>query len=176
VLAGGAKARIVRARRPAVRRCSRACSARRPARARPRDEALQVLRSSAGWSRCGCTARRQPAAEPRIRPASGALLRQAAGDIRTSRQEMMLALLGRMRRADAAPVMAAIAREPGDRSLRWQALRECLALDTTEGFAALGAIAEAGDDPLSRQAAALRAQLVETHPVLHTLEQQICPG
>ncbi|HEU4701198.1 MAG TPA: hypothetical protein VFS37_01860, partial [Conexibacter sp.] len=66
--------------------------------------------------------------------ASGALLRQCAGDARTSRQEVMLAVLGRMARADAAPVMAGIARERGDASLRWQALRECLALDTRPGF------------------------------------------
>ena len=116
----------------------------------------------------------EPTREYRL--SDGALLRQSAGHVRASRQEVMLALLGRMRRADAVPVMGAIAREPGDASLRWQALRECLALDTAEGFAALQTIAAAGDDPLSEQAAALRAQLIEAHPVLRALEQQTCLG
>ncbi len=55
--------------------------------------------------------------------AGGALLHQAAGDIRASLHELMLAMLGRMQRREAAPVMAAMAREP-DPSLRWQGRRE----------------------------------------------------
>lgn len=105
---------------------------------------------------------------------SGAVLRQAAGDIRTSRHEMMLALLGRMRCAEAAPVMAAIAREPGDASLRWQALRECLALDTAAGFAALGELAGAMQDPLAPSARALHAQLLAAHPDLAALPVAAC--
>ena len=107
--------------------------------------------------------------------ATGALLRQAAGDVRASRHEAMLALLGRMGRAEAAPVMAAIAREPGDDSLRWQALRECLALDTAAGFAALCEVARAPDDPLAEPAGALRAQLLEAHPGLCSLGAA-CPA
>ena len=106
--------------------------------------------------------------------ATGALLRQSAGGIRMSRHEIMLALLGRMRRADAAPVMAAIACEPGDASLRWQALRECLALDTGAGFAALRDLAHTEGDPLAAQARALQARLVEAHPVLRTFEAASC--
>jgi hypothetical protein len=106
---------------------------------------------------------------------SGVQLRQAAGDIRASRQETMLALLGRMRCARAAPVMAAIAREPGDPSLRWQALRECLALDTAAGLSALCALASTASDPLARPARALRAQLVDTHPELAAQPVLPCP-
>lgn len=98
--------------------------------------------------------------------ADGVLLHQSAGSRATSRSEIALALLGRMGRAEAAPAMAAIARAPGDRSLRWQALRECLALDSAEGFAALSAVANSAADPLARPAAALRAQLVEAYPEL----------
>lgn len=108
--------------------------------------------------------------------ATGALLRQAAGRIRASRHEAMLALLGRMRRVEAAPVMAAIAREPGDASLRWQALRECLALDTATGFAALCDLARTADDPLAAPADTLRAQLVEAHPELAALAPVACPA
>ena len=86
----------------------------------------------------------------------------------------MLALLGRMRRAEAAPTMAAMAREAGPDGLRWQALREALALDTAEGFRALCHVARASDDPLAMPAGALRAQLVEAHPELLALEKQPC--
>jgi hypothetical protein len=108
--------------------------------------------------------------------ADGALLRQSAGDLRASRHEMMLSLLGRMGRAEAAPLMAAVATEPGGDSLRWQALRECLALDTATGFRALSAVARESDDPLAGSAGALRAQLVEAHPQLRDLEAGPCPA
>jgi hypothetical protein len=106
----------------------------------------------------------------------GALLHQSAGDIRASRHEMMVALLGRMERREAAPEIAALAREPGDDSLRWQAMRECLALDTAEGFRALSDVARVAGDPLAGPAGALRAQLVEAHPELLALEDGSCPA
>ncbi len=105
---------------------------------------------------------------------SGALLHQAAGNPRDSRIEMMLALLGRMRRADAAPVMAELALGEGSTALRWQALRECLALDTLRGFLALAALAADPTDSLAGPAGALRAQLLEAHPQLKELEP--CPA
>ena len=75
---------------------------------------------------------------------------------------------------EAAPTMAAMAREAGPDGLRWQALREALALDTAEGFRALCHVARASDDPLAMPAGALRAQLVEAHPELLALEKQPC--
>jgi hypothetical protein len=105
----------------------------------------------------------------------GNLLQQSAGDMGESRKEAMLALLGRMSRKDAAPVMGEMTRE-GSEHLRWQALREYLALDTARGFAALGAIARDQADPLSGPAGALRAQLLEEHPQLAALEDQPCPA
>jgi hypothetical protein len=108
--------------------------------------------------------------------ADGAMWHQSAGDIRTSRHEAMLALLARMGRDDAVPVLARIAVEAGDDSLRWQALRECLALDTAAGYRALCAVARAGSDPLAGPAAALHAQLAEAHPSLPSLEAKPCPA
>lgn len=105
---------------------------------------------------------------------SGQLRHQASGDVRASRKEAMLALLGRMGRKEAAPTMAAIAREAGSDGLRWQALREALALDTAEGFRALCEVASAPADPLAMPAGALRAQLVEAHPELLALEETPC--
>jgi hypothetical protein len=86
----------------------------------------------------------------------------------------MLAMLGRMGRKDAAPLIAEIAAGEGSPALRWQALRECLALDTQVGFAALSAVAGAAGDPLAANAGALRAQLIEAYPQLQEVEQ--CPA
>jgi hypothetical protein len=111
----------------------------------------------------------QPSREYRL--ADGALVSQAAGDPRASRHELMLSVLGRMGRADAAPVLAELARE-GSEHLRWQALRECLALDTATGFRALCGVARDPADTLAPQAGTLRAQLLEAHPQLSGLEQR----
>ncbi|WP_338243808.1 hypothetical protein [Aurantiacibacter hainanensis] len=108
--------------------------------------------------------------------ATGRLLQQSAGKIATSRQEAIIALLGRMGRDDAAPHIAAVALKEGDTSLRWQALREALALDTATGFLALGRVARRSDDPLSAPAGALRAQLLETYPQLAQVEADRCPA
>jgi hypothetical protein len=114
----------------------------------------------------------QPTRE--IELASGRLIHQAAASAEESRTELMIALLGRMKRADAAPVLAAIARRPGPDGLRWQALRECLGLDTAIGFAVLSELAASAADPLAAPATALRNQLISAHPQLAGLEP--CPA
>ena len=96
----------------------------------------------------------------------GALVHQAAACARESRLELTAALLGRMGRRDAAPLLAAMAEEEVGQSLRWQSLKECLGLDSAEGFAALSRIATNEADPLAPSAGALRAQLLETYPEL----------
>ena len=118
---------------------------------------------------------------PRPRPtrqydlATGRLVHRASGDRHESRDEMMMALLGRMRRKDAAPVLAALTRSGSDH-LRWQALRECVALDSAAGFAALDRIATDPTDDLAPEAGALRARLVEAHPQLARWEPVPCPA
>lgn len=126
---------------------------------------LRLMRSAA---------RPQPGRE--YEAATGRLVLQSAGQIATSRQEAIIALLGRMGRTDAAPHIAAIARKDGDVSLRWQALREALALDTATGFCALATVARSADDPLAPQAGALRARLLETCPQLAQVEIEQCPA
>lgn len=120
--------------------------------------------------------RRDPDAGPAVEIdlASGKQLHQAAGNPRDSRLELMLALLGRMGRADTAPAMAELALGKGSAPLRWQAMRECLALDTQTGFAALSAVAHDHNDSLQSPAAALRMQLVTAHPQLERIEP--CPA
>lgn len=105
----------------------------------------------------------------------GALLHRAAGDCRESRIELILSLLGRMERRDAVPAMLALARG-GSNSLRWQALRECLALDSPAGFGALARIARDATDPLHIPAAALHADLRTRHPQLAQAERRPCPA
>lgn len=107
---------------------------------------------------------------------TGRLLHQAAGSLASSRREMMAALLGRMGRVEAAPVLADMALTEAEQSLRWQALRECLALDAAAGFAVLCTIARNQADPLSHPAGALRGQLLETYPELASLEVDKCPA
>jgi hypothetical protein len=97
---------------------------------------------------------------------SGTLLHRAAGVMRESRHALMINLLGRMGRKDAAPVLADIAQEEAASDLRWQALREGLGLDTATGFAALAKVAARPDDALAKPAAALKAQLLELYPAL----------
>ena len=115
----------------------------------------------------------QPSLEFRL--ADGSLVHQTSGDKNDSRKEIMMALLGRMRRRDAAPVMAEMTLEGSDH-LRWQALRECLALDTAQGFAALCEVAREPQDTLSANAGTLRAQLNETYPQLAFFEETLCPA
>ena len=117
--------------------------------------------------------RRHGAIQPRREYAldDGRMLRQASATPAESRHEVAVALIGRMGRKDAAPLLAEIARDEnhGD-SLRWQAMRECLGLDTRTGFWTLTAIARAGSDTLAVPAGALRAQLLETYPQLAEVE------
>ncbi len=101
---------------------------------------------------------------------SSKLVHQAAGNPRDSRIELMMALIGRMKRGDAAPMLGRIAQEKGSTALRWQALRECLALDTEAGFRALSAIARSESDELAPAAGALRSQLIESYPQLKELD------
>lgn len=104
--------------------------------------------------------------------ATGALLHRASGRKAESQRELAMELLGRMGRSDAAPAIERAAMQ-GSEHLRWQAMRECLALDTARGFALLSRIAADPADGLSAPAGALRAQLVETYP---QLEAGPCPA
>ena len=180
ILAGSAQAELVSCVPSGTRSASlsRRAIALRPGSVVQRngEHEARLVRSIAGTLVSLRLQRRRAGAGP-IREynlADGALVHQAAGDPRDSRIEMMLALLGRMQRQDAAPLMAELAQSDASAALRWQALRECLALDTRTGFEALCAIARAPGDALAGPAGALRAQLIEAHPQLQELAQ--CPA
>ena len=115
----------------------------------------------------------EPLPSIEYRLSDGALLHRAAGECRESRQELMLAVLGAMRRHDAAPAIARLSRA-GSTSLRWQALRECLALDSATGFRELSRVARNAADPLHEPARALRCDLLAQHPQLAGAENEPC--
>ena len=110
-----------------------------------------------------------PAPTREFRLCDGQFVHQAAGNLAESRLDLMMSLAGRMRVAEAAPMLARIAVESHSTALRWQALRECLALDTATGFTALSRVAASPCDDLAHAAGALRSQLVETYPQLEEL-------
>lgn len=104
--------------------------------------------------------------------ASGKVVHKASGNRRESQHEMMVALLGRMKRSDAAPVFADVARSGSDH-VRWQALRECLALNTGLGMDLLRTFASDSSDPLHSPARGLLSQLVERYPELEQAEEML---
>ncbi len=172
VLAGSADARIIELRGETGTRADLEVT---PCRLMAGDVARRsgahqsLLIDSAPTSLTTLKLQRRPASGSVTREfslADGTLTHQAAGNARESRFELAGALLGRMGRCDAAPLLAAMAEENGGQSLRWQSLKECLGLDSGAGFAALSRIAARADDPLSAPAAALRAQLLEHYPQL----------
>ena len=112
--------------------------------------------------------------------ASGALVHQAAGLQDDSRAELAMALLRAMGRRDAAPAFAAFVRNgahSGDPAARWQALRECLALDSAAGLAELCRVVETPGDPLVAPAWALLEALMARDPAFaKAREALLCPA
>lgn len=104
--------------------------------------------------------------------ASGALVHQAACDRGDSKAELMMALLRAMQRTDAAPTLATMARR-GAPPARWQALRECLALDSATGFAALLEVTAQPNDPLCAPARKLAESLAAQHPALALMREDL---
>ena len=119
--------------------------------------------------------RTNPEAGPvqQYRLSDGTLMSQASGNKRESCREMMMAVLCRMGRKDAALAIADLAITGSDH-MRWEAMRHCLSLDTANGFRILTDMAQSVDDPLAVQSGVLRAQLLEMHPGLGKFEVMPC--
>ena len=113
----------------------------------------------------------RPTCEYRLE--DSALLHRSCADKRASQAEMALAVLGEMRRTDAVPVMAALA-ESGPAHLRWESVRQSLALDPLAGAALLSSLAADSGDELQQPAARLLAQLRDKHPQLFAEEETKC--
>lgn len=103
----------------------------------------------------------------------GALVRVAALDEAAARTQMLLALLRQMGRADAADCFDAASRDPAF-FVRWQAMREWVALDAATALPRLRAMAH-DPHPEVRQAAIQTASMVEQR-LAGRVERVPCPA
>ncbi|RNJ61927.1 MAG: hypothetical protein EDM03_10475 [Porphyrobacter sp. IPPAS B-1204] len=110
-------------------------------------------------------ARPRPARE--IALANGRLIKTISGCKQTSQQMMALCVLGALRHAGALSAMAGLGcDQAAERDLRWEALRQTLAMDTRSGLELLARLAAGRDDPLQSAAEALQRQLAAACPDL----------
>lgn len=112
----------------------------------------------------------QPLPTREYRLCDGALIHSVSGDKRASEKIMALCVLGAMGEARALPVLSDTAlNRSHDPDLRWEAVRQSIALDAAAGMALLKVLEERGNDPLSGPAGELRDQLCRAHPGLQNL-------
>lgn len=115
---------------------------------------LQVTREAA-----------QPGPSREIAVEDGRLIQTISGCRRTSQQMMALGVLGALQHRAGIGAMHALARDAArPRDLRWEALRQVLAMDASQGLALLAELAGETADPLSAPAKALQQQLRATRP------------
>ena len=108
-----------------------------------------------------------PAPTRMIDLSTGTVLKSASADKQASRDLMALAVLGALEHRPALGTMERLAiNTRADPDLRWEAVRQSLALDAARGFALLSALANDPTDPLCAAAESLRAQLLAAHPQL----------
>jgi len=111
-----------------------------------------------------------PAEGALVACADGRVLRRVSGCKRSSQQLMALGVLGALGHRPALSQMARLARDrAAPRDLRWEALRQALALDAAEGLKLLGALASDPADPLAAQASGLAARLRAVRPEMAAL-------
>jgi hypothetical protein len=95
------------------------------------------------------------------------LIKSASGDKTASRDMLALGVLGALAYSPSLDAMERTARDD-DRApdLRWEAVRQSLALDPARGFAMLNRLAERASDELREPAKRLRHQLLVAYPQL----------
>lgn len=103
--------------------------------------------------------------------ADGTLIKTISGCKQTSQKMMALSVLGALQYRSAVAAMKRLALDRGAaRDLRWEALRQLLALDARHGLAVLARLADGAEDGLAAPAAALHRDLVFAHPELAKME------
>jgi len=117
----------------------------------------------------------RPGPTREISLSNGALVHQACGDKAASQAEMALAVLGAMKRKDALEAMAITARA-GPAHLRWEAIRQVLALDPVEGMHLLASAGSDEQDELRAPAQALHRRLARQYPELLKESCEPCPA
>jgi len=110
-------------------------------------------------------------------PVTGRLIRVAASGRTTSFRQMGLALLRAFGRHDAAPIFANALTDP-DFSMRWQVMRELIALDAAQALPHLTAMAIADPHPEVRAAAQQTVHILNQNRAAgdqHRTETAPCP-
>ncbi len=114
---------------------------------------------------------REPAApQPTVQVslADGAVIRTASGDKSASQALMAISVLGALGARSALNVMGDTALNTDeDRDVRWEAVRQMLALDGRIGLGLLADLERRPGDALATPAQALKAQLLAYQPQLH---------
>ncbi len=113
----------------------------------------------------------EPTRELRI--SDGALLRRTSGNKGASERLMAVSVLGAMQHRPALAVMAKVARDLAeDDDVRWESVRQLLALDPAKGMALLRELRLRTSDPLMSPAQMLWNSLTAARPELAQLEQE----
>ena len=109
--------------------------------------------------------------------ATGETVRIASGAKATSEAVMALSVLGALGDRSALDVMERTAlNDHEDADVRWEALRQALALDPVRGIKLLDRLANRDGDDVSAPARKLSAQLLEAHPDLRaSIEREVAP-
>lgn len=109
-------------------------------------------------------------------PVTGQLVRLAAAGRATSFRQMGLAVLRAFGRRDAVPLFASALQDP-DFAMRWQVMREFIALDPLAALPELAAMAAGDPHPEVRAAAGQTLRIVREHlaKVRPPLEEMPCP-
>jgi hypothetical protein len=111
-----------------------------------------------------CAAER-PGPSREIGVDDGRLIATISGCKRSSQQMMALGVIGALDHRAGIGAMAALAGDASrPRDLRWEAMRQVLAMDAPRGLALLAALAGHGSDTLAVPAAALQRQLIAARP------------
>jgi hypothetical protein len=109
----------------------------------------------------------QPRPSQEIALADGRLVKTISGCKQASQRMMALAVLGALGHTRALPALAAMAHDQrAGRDLRWEALRQSLAMDTRSGLELLAALAADRSDLLQPAAVALQTRLAADCPDL----------
>ncbi|QFT77247.1 hypothetical protein [Erythrobacter sp. THAF29] len=109
----------------------------------------------------------RPEPSQEFRLSDGTILQSASGDKAASQRLMACAVLGAMDHRPALAAMEARALDPQeDPDVRWEAVRQALALNSGAGMRLLAGLRMDASDPLSGVAGSLERQLFGSHPEL----------
>lgn len=119
---------------------------------------------------------REPAAPAPTREVStsdGKTVRIASGDKSASQAVMALGVLGALGECRSLVAMADTAlNRREDMDVRWEAVRQTLALDAARGMALLETLAARSNEPLNHEATRLKQSLLAAQPELRALAKE----